>query len=201
MSFRRNCSTRSGSEYSRASFFFNSILDGSVPGWVAGAPVGAVVISGSTASNGASQITLAGANTGSNNATTRNLYTVDDHVYWTHGHHQIEAGVWLQRLQSNDYLAQNQYGQASFSTIATFEQGQVAKYTIVPAPTELGWRSLFSGGIHRRAWKVTPRLELRAGLRLESRGMERVARAGFELRLYGWCHQYNSDRGTVGALG
>jgi len=154
--------------YSRASFFFNSILDGSVPGWVSGAPVGAVVISGSTASNGASQITLAGANTGSNNATTRNLYTVDDHVYWTRGHHQIEAGVWLQRLQSNDYLAQNQYGQASFSTITTFEQGQVAKYTIVPAPTELGWRSLFSAGFIEDAWKVTPRLELRAGLRVES---------------------------------
>ena len=50
-----------------------------------GAPVGAIVISGSTASNGASQITLAGANTGSNNATARNLFTVDDHIYWTHG--------------------------------------------------------------------------------------------------------------------
>jgi len=154
--------------YSRASFFFNSILDGSVPGWVDGGPVGAVVISGSTASNGASQITLAGANTGSNNSTTRNLYTVDDHIYWTRGRHQIEAGVWLQRLQSNDFLAQNQYGQASFSTITTFEQGEVSKYTIVPAPTELGWRSLFSAGFVEDAWRATSRLELRAGLRIES---------------------------------
>ena len=154
--------------YSRASFFFNSILDGSVPGWVDGGPVGAVVISGSTASNGASQITLAGANTGSNNSTTRNLYTVDDHIYWTRGRHQIEAGVWLQRLQSNDFLAQNQYGQASFSTITTFEQGEVSKYTIVPGPTELGWRSLFSAGFIEDAWKATSRLELRAGLRIES---------------------------------
>src|SRR5271170_5873997 len=154
--------------YSRASFFFNSILDGSVPGWVDGGPVGAVVISGSTASNGASQITLAGANTGSNNSTTRNLYTVDDHIYWTRGRHQIEAGVWLQRLQSNDFLAQNQYGQASFSTITTFEQGEVSKYTIVPAPTELGWRSLFSAGFVEDTWKATSRFELRAGLRIES---------------------------------
>ena len=170
--------------YSRASFFFNSILDGSVPGWVDGGPVGAVVVSGSTASNGSSQITLAGANTGSNNATTRNLYTVDDHIYWTRGRHQIEAGVWLQRLQSNDFLAQNQYGQASFSTITTFEQGEVSKYTIVPGPTELGWRSLFSAGFIEDAWKATPRLELRAGLRVESstgwkEGQGRASNYGF----------------------
>ena len=154
--------------YSRANFYFNSIVAGSVPGWVTNGPVGAVVIAGSTASNGVSQITLAGANTGSNNATARNLFTVDDHIYWTHGQHQIEAGVWLQRLQSNDFLAQNQYGQASFATLAAFEQGQVAKYTIVAAPTELGWRSLFGAGFIEDAWKVTPHLELRAGFRFES---------------------------------
>jgi len=154
--------------YSRADFAFDGIVAGGVPGWVDGAPVGAIVISGSTASNGSSQITLAGANTGSNNSTARNLYTVDDHIYWTHGRHQIEAGVWLQRLQSNDFLAQNQYGQASFSTLATFEAGTVSKYTIVPAPTELGWRALFSAGFIEEAWKATPRLEVRAGLRIES---------------------------------
>ena len=154
--------------YSRASFFFTGIVPDSVPGWVGGGPVGAIVIAGSTASNGASQITLAGANTGSNNATTRNLFTVDDHIYWTRGRHQIEAGVGLQRLQSNDFLAQNQYGQASFSTLAAFEQGQVSKYTIVPGPTELGWRSLFTAGFIEDTWKATPRLELRAGLRVES---------------------------------
>jgi hypothetical protein len=154
--------------YSRAAFYFNSVLSSSVPGWVADGPIGAIVISGSTASNGASQITLAGANTGSNNQTARNLFTVDDHIYWTHRTHQIEAGVWLQRLQSNDFLAQNQYGQASFSTLGTFELGQVAKYTVVASPTELGWRSLFSAGFVEDAWKATPRLELRAGLRVES---------------------------------
>ena len=154
--------------YSRAAFYFNSIVNGGVDGWVAGAPVGAIVIAGSTASNGASQITLAGANTGSNNTTARSLFTVDDHVYWTHGMHQVEAGVWLQRLQSNDFLAQNQYGQASFSTLAAFEKGTVSKYTLVVAPTELGWRSLFGAGFVEDAWKATPRLEVRAGFRFES---------------------------------
>ena len=154
--------------YSRAAFFFDSVLTGGVSGWVADGPIGAIVISGSTASNGASQVTLAGANTGSNNATARNLFTVDDHIYWTHRNHQIEAGVWLQRLQSNDFLAQDQYGQASFSTLSTFEAGTVSKYTIVPSPTELGWRSLFSAGFIEDAWKATPRLEIRAGFRFES---------------------------------
>jgi len=154
--------------FSRAAFSFNSIVSGSVPGWVSGSPVGAVVIAGSTASNGASQITLAGANTGSNNRTARNLFTFDDHIYYTRGRNQLEAGGWLQRLQSNDLLAQNQYGQASFSTLATFEAGQVSKYTIVPASTELGWRSLFAAGFVEDTWKVKPRLEVRAGLRVES---------------------------------
>ena len=154
--------------YSRAAYYFTGEVPVSVPGWVAGAPIGAVVISGSTASNGASQITLAGANTGSNNDTVRNLFTADDHIFWTHGKHQIEAGVWLQRLQSNDNLAQNQYGQASFSTLASFLKGNVATFTVVPAPTELGWRSLFVAGYIEDAWKVTPRLEVRAGFRSES---------------------------------
>jgi Carboxypeptidase regulatory-like domain len=154
--------------YSRAAYFFTGQAPDSVPGWVAGAPVGAIVIAGSTASNGASQVTLAGANTGSNNQAVRSLFTVDEHVFWTHGRHQLEVGVWLQRLQSNDNLAQNQYGQASFSTLSSFLQGNVATFTVVPTPTELGWRSLFGAGFIEDAWKVTPRLELRAGFRSES---------------------------------
>ena len=83
MSFRPTCSTRCASATRAAAYYFTGQVPGSVPGWVAGGPVGAVVISGSTASNGASQITLAGANTGSNNQAVRNLFTVDDHVFWT----------------------------------------------------------------------------------------------------------------------
>ena len=40
--------------YSRASYFFTGYSPVSIPGWVAGQPIGAIVISGSTASNGAS---------------------------------------------------------------------------------------------------------------------------------------------------
>ena len=154
--------------FSRGAYYFTGQAPESVAGWITGKPVGAVVISGSTASNGASQVTLAGANTGSNNQAVRNLFTVDEHVFWTHGRHQVEFGVWLQQLQSNDNLAQNQYGQASFSTLSAFLKGTVATFTIVPSPTELGWRSLFGAGFIEDAWKVTPRLELRAGFRSES---------------------------------
>ena len=155
--------------YSRASYFFTGLVPVSgVPGWVSGDPVGAIVISGSTASNGASAITGAGANTGSNNRTARNLFTEDDHIYWSKGRQQIEAGIWLQRVEANDLLAQDQYGQASFSTETTFLQGTVATFTLVPAPTELGWRSLEAAAFLEDTIKVTPRLEVRAGFRLES---------------------------------
>ena len=119
----RACSTRraSASRAHRSTSSAAATVD--VPGFVSGRPVGAIVISGSTASNGASQITGAGGNVGSNNAVARNLFTFDDHIYWTFGRHQIEVGGWLQRLQSNDNLAQNQDGQASFATLADIPAG------------------------------------------------------------------------------
>jgi hypothetical protein len=105
---------------------------------------------------------------GSNNLTARNLFTWDDHIYWSRGRHQVEAGVWLQRIQSNDLLAQDQYGQASFSTLESFLQGTVKTFTVVPSPTELGWRSLEGAAFIEDTVKLTPRLELRAGFRSES---------------------------------
>ena len=157
---------------SRASFYFVGSVPADVqahtPSFVAGKPTGAIVIAGSTASNGSSQITGAGANVGSNNAVSRTLYTIDDHIFYTRGKHQIEAGVWLQRLQSADNLAQNQYGQASFASLASFLAGDVKTFTVVPSPTELGWRSLFAAGYVEDTWKILPNLELRVGLRSES---------------------------------
>lgn len=158
--------------FSRASFYFQGSIPNDVqaatPTFVAGKPTGAIVIAGSTASNGSSQITGAGANVGSNNATARNLYTLDDHIFYTHGRHQIELGAWLQRLQSNDNLAQNQFGQASFASLTSFLAGTVKTFTVVPSPTKLAWRSLFSAVYAEDTWKPTPRLEIRGGLRSES---------------------------------
>jgi len=127
--------------YSRASFYFLGSTPTDTPGFAAGRPVGAIVIAGSTASNGSSQITGAGANVGSNNAVSRNLYTFDDHIFYSLGKHQIEAGGWIQWLQSNDNLAQNQFGQASFADLTHFLQGSIKTFTIVPTATPLNWRT------------------------------------------------------------
>ena len=158
--------------YSRASFLFlgsvPSAIQAVTPTFIAGKPTGAVVISGSTASNGASSITGAGANVGANNAITRNLFTFDDHIFYTIGKHQIEAGVWLQRLQSNDNLAQDQFGQASFASLTTFLNGAIKTFTYAPQPTELGWRTLFADAYLEDTFHVTPRVEVRAGFRSES---------------------------------
>ncbi|MDR3741365.1 MAG: carboxypeptidase-like regulatory domain-containing protein [Terracidiphilus sp.] len=154
--------------FSRANFNFTGSTPVAVDGWVNGRPIGAIVISGSTASNGSSSITQAGLNVGSNNATARNLFTWDDHVYWSHGRHQVEAGGWFQRIQSNDLLAQYQYGQASFATLQSFLQGTVKTFTVVPSPAELGWRSVEGAAFVEDTIKISARLELRAGFRSES---------------------------------
>ncbi len=189
--------------FSRASFFFigtTTPLGGaSVPSWVQGKQIGAIVIAGSTASNGSSQITGAGANVGSNNATTRNLFTFDDHVFYTVGRHQLEAGGWLQRLQSNDNLAQNQYGQASFTTLQSFLSGTVATFSVVPAPTQLGWRSWMGAAYIEDTWKATPRLEIRAGLRFEStNGFNEVQGRSAS---YGFTNGVINSAPTVGSSG
>jgi hypothetical protein len=157
---------------SRASFYFLGSIPSAVqavtPTFLAGRPTGAVVIAGSTASNGASTITTAGVNVGSNNSTTRNLLTFDDHIFYSRGKQQIEAGGWLQLLESNDNLAQDQDGQASFASLTTFLQGTIKTFTYVPVNTELGWRSTFADAYVEDTIKLLHNLELRAGLRTES---------------------------------
>jgi hypothetical protein len=154
--------------FSRATFFFTGETPVNLPGWVSGSPIGAVVIGGGTALNGASQISLAGTNGGSNLSAVRNLFTYDDHVAVSHGIHQIAAGAWFQRLQANDNMAQNQYGQASFGSLASFLQGNISTFTVVPSPTPLGWRSLEAAGFVQDAIKLRPNLEVRVGFRFES---------------------------------
>jgi len=154
--------------FSRAAYAFTGTTPVDVPGWIAGRPIGALVVGGGTALNGASQITGAGTNAGSNLTTARNLYTFDNHVYWTRGIHQLELGGWLQIIQSNDNLAQNQYGQASFGSLTSFLQGTVSTFTSVPSPTELGWRSLEGAVFVQDTIRIKTTLELRAGIRFES---------------------------------
>jgi hypothetical protein len=154
--------------FSRGAFYFNTGTAVELPGWIhAGQPVGAVVVGGGTTLNGASQITNGGTNAGSNLSAVRNLFTVTDQVTVTHGNHIFNFGAWLQRIQANDNLVQDQYGQISFTNLQTFLQGKVSTYTYAPAFTPLGWRSLEGAVYAEDTIRLKPSFELRVGFRGE----------------------------------
>ncbi len=134
--------------FSRASYYFTGEPTpdspaAALPGFVAGHPVGAIVVGGSATSNPTAQLALAGSNNGSNLDVHRNLFTYEDHLSLTHGRNQISAGVWLQRFQSNETLALSQYGQATFTSLQTLLQNTAATLLFDPAPTALNWRAWF----------------------------------------------------------
>ena len=153
--------------FSRAAYFFTGVTPVDVPGFVEGRPIGAITIGGSTALNSSSQISQGGTNGNSNLRSNRNLFTVSDQLLMTHGKHLIDAGIWLQQLQSNDNLAANQYGQAVFSSLQSFLQGNVATFTAIPSPTPLSFRSLEGAWYVEDTIKLRPSLELRVGFRAE----------------------------------
>lgn len=155
--------------FSRGNFYFNSGTTVSLPGWIhPGEPVGALVVGGGTTLNGASQITNGGTNAGSNLTAARNLSTISDQVTVTEGKHLVNAGVWFQPTQANDTLAQDQYGQASFTSLQTFLQGTVSTYTYAPgAITPLDWRTFEGAFFAEDSIKLLPSLELRIGFRGE----------------------------------
>jgi len=158
--------------FSRAGYFFTGeptpgTPAATVPGFLIGRPVGAVVVGGSAASNPQAQLGLAGSNNGSNLSIARNLFTYEDHVILTRGRHQLEFGAWLQQFQSNETIALSQFGQATFTSLQTFLQGTISSFLFDPAPTEMNWRSLL-GALHAQdTIRVSPRLTVTLGFRAE----------------------------------
>ena len=154
--------------FSRGAFFFDSDTTTDLSGWIHdGQPVGAVVVGGGTTLNGASQITNGGTNAGSNLTAVRNLFTGDDQLTINRGKHLLSIGGWVQRIQANDTLIQDQYGQASFTNLQSFLQGKVSTYTYAPSYTPLGWRTLEGAAYAEDAIRVTSSLEVRLGFRAE----------------------------------
>jgi Carboxypeptidase regulatory-like domain len=154
--------------YSRGAFYFNSGTTVDLPGWIHdGSPVGAVVVGGGTTLNGASQITNGGTNAGSNLRAVRNLFTGSDQASYTRGRHTFTFGGWVQRIQSNDSLAQDQYGQISFTNLQSFLKGSVSTYTYTPNYTPLAWRTTEVAGFAEDTIKLKSNLELRVGFRAE----------------------------------
>jgi Carboxypeptidase regulatory-like domain/TonB-dependent Receptor Plug Domain len=158
--------------FSRAGYFFTGEPTpgspaASLTGFLAGDPIGALVVGGSAASNPAATIALAGSNNGSNLRLARNLFTYADGISYTHGRHQITGGVWFERVQSNELLALSQYGQATFTSIQTLLSGTVGTLLYDPAPTEMAWRSLEGALYLQDMIKLRPGLTLSLGLRDE----------------------------------
>ncbi len=167
--FSPNVVNRATLGFSRGAFFFDSGTTVDLPGWIhANQPVGALVVGGGTTLNGASQITNGGTNAGSNLTAVRNLFTGSDQITVTRGRHLLAFGGWIQRLQANDTLLQDQYGQASFTNLQTFLQGTISTYTFAPNYTPLGWRSLQGAFYAEDTIHLKPSLEIRIGFRAES---------------------------------
>jgi len=159
--------------FSRAGYFFTGeptpgTPATSVPGFLAGHPVGAVVVGGSAASNPQAQVGLAGSNNGSNLTVHRNLFTIEDRLTWMGGRHQFEFGLWLQPFESNETLALSQFGQATFTRLQTFLQGTVGSFLYDPAPSEMNWRSLLSAWYAQDTIRANRKLTVTLGFRAES---------------------------------
>ena len=159
--------------FSRAAYYFTGeptpgTPAASVPGFLAGLPVGAVVVGGSAASNPQAQIGLAGSNNGSNLPIRRNIFTYEDRLTLTRGHHQLSFGLWFQPFQSNEMIALSQFGQATFPSLAQFiNTGVTSSFLYDPAPTEMNWRSLFSAFYGEDVIRFRPNLTVSLGFRAE----------------------------------
>ncbi|HET6178836.1 MAG TPA: carboxypeptidase-like regulatory domain-containing protein [Candidatus Sulfotelmatobacter sp.] len=158
--------------FSRAGYFFTGeptpgTPAASVPGFLLGHQVGAVVVGGSAASNPQAQIGLAGSNNGSNLTIARNLYTLEDRVMLNRGRHQFTAGAWFQPFQSNETIALSQYGQATFTSLTTFLAGTTSSFLYDPSPTQMNWRSLLGAWYAEDTIRLRPSLNLTLGFRGE----------------------------------
>jgi Carboxypeptidase regulatory-like domain len=158
--------------FSRAGYFFTGkptpgTPAANVPGFLAGLPVGAVVVGGSAASNPQAQIGLAGSNNGSNLSLARNIFTYEDRATLSRGLHQVSVGAWFQQFQSNETLALSQYGQATFTSLQTFLTGVTSTFLYDPAPTEMNWRSLLGAVYAQDVIRLYPTLTLSLGFRGE----------------------------------
>ncbi len=154
--------------YSRAAYFFTGeptpgTPAASLPGFIAGLQVGAVVVGGSAASNPTAQLSLAGSNNGSNLDIARNLFTYEDSVSWTKGRHQISIGAWFQRVQSNENLALSQYGQATFTSLQTFLQGTAGVASVRSVAYSARMAFLVGSRVYRRCDPPETELDVVAG--------------------------------------
>ena len=135
--------------------------------FVPGQPVGQISI-GSAGFNAPGAVSVAGSN-GSQQfeVIARNLFTYSDDVQLTRGKHLVSAGIWFQRVQSNDDAANQRYGLATFTNLVSFLQGKANQIAAVLNPTEIGWRQLAGAWYVQDVINLRPNLTLSVGLRHE----------------------------------
>ena len=135
--------------------------------FVQGQPVGSISIGASGLGNLGSFVG-AGTN-GAQQVETihRNLFTYADDVGLVRGKHQIKAGIWFQRVQSNDDAADQRNGIASFADLQHFMQGQATQVVATLSPTEIGWRQFAGAWYAQDAMTLRPNLTLTLGVRHE----------------------------------
>jgi Carboxypeptidase regulatory-like domain/TonB-dependent Receptor Plug Domain len=156
--------------FSRAAFSLDSTLLSTFPSsldFVTGQGPGGIVVGGGATTTGLATITSAGPNNAAGVWNRRNLFTVTDSFQINKGRHQFSFGVWLQRMQDNEDTASRQLGVATFASLATFLQGTVTTFQVVPDANELGWRSLFGAWYAEDTIKLRHNLTLQLGIRHE----------------------------------
>ena len=156
--------------FSRASFALGSVPLATIPSglsFVSGMGPGGIVVGGGATTTANGSITSAGPNNAAGVNNHRNLFTYQDDLRITRGSHQLNFGVWFQRLQDNEDSASRQLGQATFASLTTFLQGTVTNFQVVPMHTELGWRSLMGAWYVDDTIRVRHNLTIEAGLRQE----------------------------------
>jgi Carboxypeptidase regulatory-like domain len=136
-------------------------------GFVLGKPPGAITIGAENA--GSSAVSPVGS-ANPDVLFHRTLFTYSDGIQIIRGRHQISAGVWFQRIRSNDADPSRAYGQAVFANLASMLQGNVSNFTVAPSATELGWRSWDGAWYLQDALRVRSNLTVRVGIRHEFSG-------------------------------
>ena len=135
--------------------------------FVKGRPAGSISIGASGLGNLGSFV---GAGTfGAQQVETihRNLFTYADDVGIVRGKHQIKAGVWFQRVRSNEDAADQRNGIASFADLQHLMQGQATQVLATLSPIEIGWRQYAGAWYAQDAMALRPNLTLTVGVRHE----------------------------------
>ncbi len=115
--------------------------------------------------SGTQVLSFGGGGKGTFQAVARTPFTYQDAIQVSKGKHQISAGVWFQRLRSDEFGGGTNSGQATFTSIVTMLQGTVNPFQVNPMQTPMYWRQLEGAWYVQDTIQLRPNLTVRVGLR------------------------------------